>query len=102
MTPCRSANVHGVARAPDANLMKTAYQLQRFQVTRRLHARAQDAEDAGVGASEQVRCHRGDGSGAEFGDEPAIQHRERLTGLRPEQEDERMVRRHSLVAQDRT
>ena len=100
----------GPPRTPHANLGERPDEPKGLQVAAGLDARSQDRENGSLPARERVRRDRRDRGGPHLGDEAPVHRHERLSRLRPEEDDRRVMggdvpivreERHELGAESR-
>ena len=92
--PCRSAKRCFLRMMiPNPDLFETADVRQHFEMSRGLHAGAEQRQHLRVRRGQRIRRHRGNGRGPHFGDVTSIHERQWFAGFRIEQRDDRHVRR---------
>src|SRR5207249_2245552 len=84
-------------RAPYAYLAEVAYEPERREMAARLHPGPEDRQHGRVGSGQVARGDGRNGGGAHLGNQPAVHAHQRLAGFGLEENEGRVVRRHTAV-----
>ena len=82
---------------PDPDFTKLSDDLERLEMTPRLHAGAEDGEHRNILAREQIGRDCGDCRGPHFGDQPAVHRHKGLAGMRAKEDDHGVMGRQTAI-----